>query len=81
MKNAEATIRLSHKPPPFLSQTCTVGAHIHALQALSNGTPVPYAATLRAVLHEGNREPKSEKMADRKYAGFIRNEFGGYFTS
>ena len=81
MKNAEATIRLSQKAPPFLSQTCTVGAHIHALQALSNGQSVPYAATLRAVLHEGNPEPRQEKMQDRKHAGFIRNEFGGYFCA
>jgi hypothetical protein len=31
----------------------SVGAHINALQAMSNGQPVPYPATLRVVTHAG----------------------------
>ena len=59
----------------------TVGQHIDALQALSNGQPVPYPASLRVVVHGGDRAPLQEEQTKRRPPGYIRNESGGFFTS
>ena len=59
----------------------TVGQHINALQALSNGQPVPYPASLRVVTHAGDRAPLQEEQQKRRPPGYIRNESGGFFTS
>ena len=59
----------------------SIPSHITALQALSNGQPVPYPATLRVVVHTGDRSPMQEEQQTRKHRGYIRNESGGFFTS
>lgn len=59
----------------------TVSQHINALQALSNGQPVPYPASLRVVTHAGDRAPLQEEQTKRRPPGYIRNESGGFFTS
>ena len=59
----------------------SVGQHIEALQALSNGQPVPYPASLRVVVHGGDRAPLQEEQTKRRPPGYIRNESGGFFTS
>ena len=54
----------------------------NALQALSNGNPVPYPATLRTVVHAGTKAPKRDDQdPDKKPPGYSRNARGGFFTS
>ena len=56
--------------------------HKSALQALSNGNPVPYPATLRTVVHAGTNAPKRDDQdPDKKPPGYSRNARGGFFTS
>jgi len=59
----------------------SVMEHQMALQALSNGQNPPYEATLRVVMVPGSKEPVVEKSVSRKPPGYIRNEYGGFFTS
>ncbi len=60
----------------------TAEQHKSALQALSNGQPVPYPATLRTVVHAGTKAPKREDQdPDKKPPGYSRNARGGFFTS
>ncbi len=55
--------------------------HQAALQALANGEPVPYPASLRIVVHEGDRAPQGEGKEEKKPPGYSRNTSGGFFTS
>ena len=60
----------------------TAEQHKSALQALSNGQPVTYPATLRTVVHAGTKAPKREDQdPDKKPPGYSRNARGGFFTS
>lgn len=43
-----------------------MGQHDHALQALANGEPIPYADTLRVVLCEGSRAPAQAAQVSRR---------------
>ena len=54
---------------------------MRALQTLSNGENPPYDNTLRIVEHSGSRASHTEAYKTRKHPGYIRNQFGGYFTS
>ena len=55
----------------------TAEQHKSALQALSNGQPVPYPATLRTVVHAGTKAPKREDQdPDKKPPGYSRNARG-----
>ena len=77
--NAEAHARGRAKGAG--SSNMTVQQHAAALQAMSNGHAVPYPATLRVVVHEGDRAPQGEAKEEKKAPGFVRNESGGFFTS
>lgn len=61
--------------------TMPVMMHRANLQAFTNGADVPYPASLRVVTHDGDRVPMQEEQQTRKHPGYIRNEFGGFFTS
>ncbi|GBG68643.1 hypothetical protein CBR_g3184 [Chara braunii] len=55
--------------------------HRYHLQKLSNGNiNEPYPDTLVVLKHEGDRGPLQEEHQTRKHPGYIRNEFGGFFT-
>ena len=77
--NAEANARGRAKGAG--SSNMTVQQHAAALQAMSNGHAVPYPASLRIVVHEGDRAPQGEAKEEKKAPGFVRNESGGFFTS
>jgi hypothetical protein len=77
--NAEANARGRAKGAG--SSNMTVQQHAAALQAMSNGHAVPYPASLRVVVHEGDRAPQGEAKEEKKAPGFVRNESGGFFTS
>ena len=55
--------------------------HQAALQALANGEPVPYPASLRIVVHEGDRAPQGEGKEVEETAGVLAEHLGGFFTS
>ena len=56
--------------------------HRDALQALSNGLAVPYAATLRTVVCDGARAPARAAAPQRQRPpGYCRNAAGGFYTS
>ena len=74
--NAEAHARGRAKGAG--SSNMTVQQHAAALQAMSNGHAVPYPATLRVVVHEGDRAPQGEAKEEKKAPGFVRNESGGF---
>ncbi|KAF5832670.1 flagellar associated protein [Dunaliella salina] len=82
VKNYEMTTTFSKKNKPSLKKEDKDPlTHEKALQALANGANVPYQATMRTVVHEGNRGPRLPPRVTQKHTGYIRNESGGAFTS
>lgn len=79
--NAKMMSRRSAVKDSLGQGNISVNQHINALQALSNGQPVPYPASLRIVTHHGDRAPIQEEQTKRRPPGYIRNESGGFFTS
>ena len=70
-----------NKPASDGKSNMSVGQHIAALQALANGESVPYPASLRIVVHEGDRAPQGDGKEEKKAPGYSRNTSGGFFTS
>ena len=70
-----------NKPASDGTSNMSVASHFGALQALANGEPVPYPASLRIVVHEGDRAPQGESKKKKKAPGYSRNTSGGFFTS
>mmetsp|Transcript_59064 Transcript_59064/g.188633 ORF Transcript_59064/g.188633 Transcript_59064/m.188633 type:complete len:88 (-) Transcript_59064:101-364(-) len=81
VKNSLATIAMSKpsKKGGLISQAPP--SHRGALQQLSNQRPVAYSSTLLKVEHFEHTGPVQEEQQTRKHPGYIRNEFGGFFTS
>jgi len=65
----------------YSKKKLSVMEHQMALQKLSNGENPSYESTLRIVMVPGSKEPVVEKSVSRKPPGYIRNEYGGFFTS
>ena len=70
-----------NKPASDGTSNMSVASHFAALQALANGEPVPYPASLRIVVHEGDRAPQGDGKEEKKAPGYSRNTSGGFFTS
>ncbi|WZN65164.1 hypothetical protein HKI87_11g67210 [Chloropicon roscoffensis] len=82
VKNSLATLENAKvKKRQFQAENLNEPQHRHAMQGLSDGTFTSYQQTLRIVEHSGDRASWSEKLQTRKHPGYIRNEFGGFFTS
>ena len=82
VKNSLATLenaRVTHKK--YVQQSVDETFHRTAMQSMSDGSFTPYQTTLRIIEHSGDRASWSEKLQTRKHPGYIRNEFGGFFTS
>ena len=77
--NAEAHARGRAKGAG--SSNMTVRQHAAALQAMSNGHAVPYPATLRVVVHEGDRAPQGEAKEEKKAPGSFATSPAAFFTS
>ena len=83
VKNHMVTVQNSKAPPEHweIYKPKETYGHVRALQTLSNGENPPYDNTLRIVEHSGSRASHTEAYKTRKHPGYIRNQFGGYFTS